>query len=235
MAASSAPAPPAPPAPPQCPVCHDLLFEAMVAPCGHSLCSECTGKIDGSRDRRCPTCRDGVYKYAPNYTVRELVETAFPAAHRERVLRTTRGQVKKILDENPGFAIEKKEHDDEFILFLLVVLRDASSALGVCDAIGGAFDGVSVVAHAPLVTEDGSDPVTVSFWTSFASRVRSNRMTIRVGSRDRNPVPKRRPATDAAAGGRATTVARVLLPDAASEFTRRLLEARPYYARTLNE
>lgn len=64
----------APPVPaPSCPVCTELLVNAKIAACGHSVCSACAHRLGGAT--ACPVCRQtGVTFDMCNYALRDCVE-----------------------------------------------------------------------------------------------------------------------------------------------------------------
>jgi hypothetical protein len=57
-----------------CPVCFHPAFSAVMSTtCGHSLCEECSEKLD-----TCPICKRENITYVPNFALRHLVAEKYP-------------------------------------------------------------------------------------------------------------------------------------------------------------
>lgn len=135
----AAPPAPAPPAPPQCPVCHDLLFEAMVASCGHSLCSQCvqaTERNRGGARRKCPECRVTIEPYQPNFVLRDVIETTFPDAHRARLQQTARHRIDELVKKH-DIMTAGRGLPDETILSIINALVECKTIVDARERLRG--------------------------------------------------------------------------------------------------
>lgn len=72
---------------PLCMVCYQLLYDAYVGKCGHSICSMCKDKI-----RQCPLCKKQT-DWNPNYSVREIIEARKKWLSETKILRKENGQM----------------------------------------------------------------------------------------------------------------------------------------------
>lgn len=173
--------------PPACPICADLLFEAFVAPCGHSVCVDCKNSLcKEKREPRCPQCRERVKSYVPNFTARSIVEELFAAEYKERKGRTVAGQIAKLLAEHPDVSIvdASDRHSDEFVLFVLTVMLSAKTTREACNIITEA----TADSRVTVIASPSSSEASITTWCRYATYVRSERMDIRVFS-DGNPNP----------------------------------------------
>ncbi len=174
---------------PKCPVCADLLYEAFVAPCGHSLCVECKDKImcETGGPRKCPECRAKVAAYAPNFSTRALVETQFAAEHKKRFEQTTEGKIKLFCDANPGVVVRNSEHDPEFVLRLLYIAVGSKTSDEALESVGGATSRFcKMIAWAVC---DGADEKASCLNRGFRTTiVATTRLVLTVASLDENPL-----------------------------------------------
>ncbi len=177
---------------PKCPVCADLLYQAFVAPCGHSVCSECKETLTKTEsETKCPECRTVVHKYVPNFAARALIESEFAVEHAERYSRTTSGRIKTILISNPLIKIDKREHSDEYVLFLLETIVESKTPRDARDTIREHTNepGVCIFVLVP------SDCAYWSVQRLRTTTILSPRMTVRVFGVNKNPLsPAYRPS-----------------------------------------
>jgi hypothetical protein len=118
--------------------------------------------------------------------MRELVEIAFAVEHKERQGRTVAGQIARFLSENPGVAIleSKKQHADEFTLFMLQTILSTGTVQEACVTIAEATEGSRVT----VVAFSGSGETRTATWSQYATHVQKKGMLIRAFS-DGNPNP----------------------------------------------
>lgn len=176
---------------PACPVCADLLFEAFVAPCGHSVCSECKATLcENDKHPPCPECRVKVAAYTANFAMRTLVEISFAKEHKERKGRTVAGQIATLLAENPSVSIleSNRQHADEFVLFLLQTLLTSVKAQDAAETIKEATEGEQV----NVVVFSGTGDTKSITWARYKTSVTRRGMLIEAfSSGNPNPLKKR--------------------------------------------
>ncbi len=120
-------------------MCAELLYKAFVAPCGHSICTDCKDSlVETNSNPPCPECRAKVTKYAVNFAMRTMVESVFANETMARWKRTTEGRIRTLIDGNPGLVIHKRQHDGVFVLFLLEIAVECKTASEIRNRIAGA-------------------------------------------------------------------------------------------------
>lgn len=65
-----------------CISCKEVLVDAVLFSCGHSLCQECHQTLI---NKRCPTCSQAIRSTVPNYTVRSFLRTHYPDACKKAI------------------------------------------------------------------------------------------------------------------------------------------------------
>lgn len=184
--------------PPLCPVCSDLLFDAFVAPCGHSLCFECKTKIMRASDvpRKCPECRAKVSLYSPNFTTRALIEANYADAHAARKAKTTRGQIDQILRSSTNIQIHKSNHADAFLLLLLHIAQECKSASDTVDRVFACSDTDHILFIAATPNTDAPLTTVVTIQGPYCTLLSAPTCKIHVYSTAQNPLKSAEPDSD---------------------------------------
>lgn len=179
---------------PQCPVCLDLLFNAFISPCGHSVCEVCKDKIVKTKDgpRKCPECRKGVFSYKPNFGLRSVVEAGHPADHKRRVAEqhagTVKGRLEAFLRDHPGTVVQRSDHEnDALVLLLLTEAKEASGAHNAVNRIRARFRNLAVTVVVALRDVE-HHAVSWSVSDTYQTRLDTPRFVVVLGTTAKDPL-----------------------------------------------
>ena len=112
-----------------CCICADLLYEPVVAPCGHNICDLCSMKLE---KQQCPECRCVVKAWKPSVTLRKLINTksiqGLYQERNEKICNTPEYRINKFKRKFPDTKFGKNNFSPEQTADILQFLDENANA-----------------------------------------------------------------------------------------------------------